>query len=112
MSDSFKISNVLLISAVVDPETVEDLSDRISLRSQLHQGRLGEILDKMSTFNNELLNRKIDEIWELEESDAEAIYGDPAVSSTMDPATYLIISWRLSLERNHTSISTAYFSIY
>lgn len=66
------LANLLLILAIVDPDTIEDRDTRITLRNQLYQGGLGQIFEKMSLFNNELMNLKLEEFKELEDSDTIA----------------------------------------
>lgn len=72
------LANLLLIMALIDPDTIEDRDARITLRNQLYQGGLAQIFDKMMSLNNELINSKLDEFRELEDSDtiAHMVLGD------------------------------------
>lgn len=72
------LANLLLILAIVDPDTIEDRETRITLRNQLYEGGLAQIFEKMSLFNNELMNLKLEEFKELEDSDtiAHMVLGD------------------------------------
>lgn len=63
------LANLLLIIALVDPDTIEDREARITLRNQLYQSGLSQIFEKMRLFNNELMNLKLEEFRELEEND-------------------------------------------
>lgn len=63
------LANLLLIIAIVDPDTIEERETRITLRNQLYQGGLAQIFEKMKLFNNELMNLKLEEFRELEEND-------------------------------------------
>jgi hypothetical protein len=67
-----------LILAIVDPDTLEDRDARITLRNQLYQGGLAQIFEEMRSFNNELMNSKLEEFRELEENDtiAHMVLGD------------------------------------
>ncbi|CAO3653877.1 unnamed protein product [Mucor hiemalis] len=72
------LANLLLILALIDPDTIEDRDARITLRNQLYQGGLAQIIDKMMSLNNELINSKLEEFRELEDSDtiAHMVLGD------------------------------------
>lgn len=82
------MANILLINALVDPDTTEDVDQRVTLRSQLYQGGLNRVLDKMNTLNNELLARKIKEFHQFEERDKATIYGG-LVSGNQEPGDIL-----------------------
>jgi hypothetical protein len=75
------LANLLLIIALVDPDTIEDREQRITLRNQLYQGGLAQIFEKMRLFNNELMNNKLEEFRELEDNDsiAHMVLGDSTV---------------------------------
>ena len=79
---------MLLINAIVDPETTVDQSHRISLRSQLYQGGVDKVFGKMKTMHNELLDRKIKEFNHAEECDNSAVYGG-LILGTKDPSEIL-----------------------
>lgn len=66
------IANLLLILALVDPETIQERETRITLRNQLYEGGLGPIFEKMRLFHNELMNLKLEEFRELEDHDSIA----------------------------------------
>lgn len=68
---------------------MEETHVRVALRNQLHHGGIDQIFEKMTAFNNELLNRKIDEFWELEENDNESIYGGLEINDAIDPKDML-----------------------
>ncbi|KAG0186187.1 hypothetical protein DFQ28_008191 [Apophysomyces sp. BC1034] len=85
----YALASILLVNAIVDPEIIENASVRITLRNQLHQSGLTQILDKMSSFDNELLNRKIYEFKESEELDSASIYGGLVIDTVMDPEDVL-----------------------
>lgn len=72
------LANLLLIMALIDPDTIEDRDARITLRNQLYQGGLAQIFEKMMSLNNELINSKLEEFRELEDSDtiAHMVLGD------------------------------------
>lgn len=72
------LANLLLILALIDPDTIEDRDARITLRNQLYQGGLAQIIDKMMSLNNELIISKLEEFRELEDSDtiAHMVLGD------------------------------------
>ena len=74
----YALANLLLMIAIIDPDTIEDREVRITLRNQLYQGGLSQVIDKMKHLNNELINLKLEEFRELEESDALAhmVLGD------------------------------------
>ncbi|KAG1198021.1 hypothetical protein G6F70_006166 [Rhizopus microsporus] len=77
------LANLLLINAIVDPDTVQDIEYRMTLRNQLYQGGLAQVLEKLKLFNNELINIKLEEFHESEDNDniAHMVVGDSA-----DPA--------------------------
>lgn len=79
---------MLLINAVVDPDTVQDLDRRMTLRNQLYQGGLERVLNQMTEMNNELLNQKVKEFRQLEEQDNAMVYG-ASRSNVGDPAEIL-----------------------
>ncbi|KAI9473530.1 MAG: hypothetical protein EXX96DRAFT_578379 [Benjaminiella poitrasii] len=66
------LANLLLILAIVDPDTVQDRDDRITLRNQLYQAGLAHIFELLESFNNELIHLKLEEFKEWEDSDAIA----------------------------------------
>jgi hypothetical protein len=72
------LANLLLILAIIDPDTIEGRDARITLRNQLYQGGLAQIFDKMRLLNNELINLKLEEFRELEDNDtiAHMVLGD------------------------------------
>ena len=72
----------------MDPETTEDMNDRITLRNQLYQGGLDKVFEKMKSMNNNLLERKVKEFNEAEERDNATVY-DGLVLGTKDPAEIL-----------------------
>lgn len=76
---------MLLICAMVDPDTVEDQEVRIALRNQLYQGGLEAILQNLGDLQNELINRKIDEFREMDDRDAHSVYGDMILNSIHEP---------------------------
>ncbi|ORZ09817.1 formin homology 2 domain-domain-containing protein [Absidia repens] len=78
-------SNMLLICAMVDPDTVEDQEVRIALRNQLYQGGLGAILQDLGELHNELINRKIAEFHELDDRDTQSVYGDMILNNIHEP---------------------------
>ncbi|CAO3596021.1 unnamed protein product [Absidia cylindrospora] len=78
-------SNMLLICAMVDPDTVEDQEVRIALRNQLYQGGLGTILQDLGELQNELINRKIAEFHELDDRDTQSVYGDMILNNIHEP---------------------------
>jgi hypothetical protein len=57
---------------------MEDRDARITLRNQLYQGGLAQVFEQMRSFNNELMNSKLEEFRELEDSDtiAHMVLGD------------------------------------
>lgn len=63
---------------MVEPDTIDERETRITLRNQLYQGGLSTIFEKMRSFNNELMNSKLEEFRELEDSDtiAHMVLGD------------------------------------
>ncbi|CEJ02837.1 Putative Proteophosphoglycan ppg4 [Rhizopus microsporus] len=63
------LANLLLINAIVDPDTVQDIEYRMTLRNQLYQGGLAQVLEKLKLFNNELINIKLEEFHESEDND-------------------------------------------
>ncbi|KAI8336356.1 hypothetical protein BC941DRAFT_428994 [Chlamydoabsidia padenii] len=78
-------SNMLLICAMVDPDTVEDQEVRIAIRNQLYQGGLGAILQDLTGLHNELINRKIEEFREMDDRDTHTVYGDTILNSIHEP---------------------------
>ncbi|RCI04280.1 hypothetical protein CU098_004364, partial [Rhizopus stolonifer] len=72
------LASLLLINAIIDPDTVKDREYRITLRNQLYQAGLAQVLEKFKLFNNELMNLKLEEFKELEECDtiAHMVVGD------------------------------------
>ncbi|OBZ83397.1 Cytokinesis protein sepA, partial [Choanephora cucurbitarum] len=68
----YALANLLLILAVTDPDTIDNRDKRITLRNQLYQAGLSQVIEKMYTLNNELINLKLEEFAELEDSDAIA----------------------------------------
>lgn len=68
----------------MDPEIIEGTEVRVALRNQLHHGGLNQVLEKMSIFNNELLNRRIDEFWEHEENDNDLVFNSYDINDTKD----------------------------
>jgi hypothetical protein len=81
----FKSSNMLLICAMVDSDTVEEQEVRIALRNQLYQGGLDAILQDLGGLHNELINRKIDEFREMDDRDTHSVYGDMILNSIHEP---------------------------
>lgn len=69
----------------MDPDTVVDKDVRISLRNQLYQSGLSDILDNLSELDNEFINRKIDEFRELDERDTNSLYGDSVLNDAHEP---------------------------
>ncbi|KAI8997464.1 hypothetical protein BDB01DRAFT_857818 [Pilobolus umbonatus] len=65
----YALANMLLINALVDPDTVEDKETRITLRNQLYQGGLTQILERMCLSEYEPIHAKIEEFREFEEID-------------------------------------------
>lgn len=75
----------MLILAIVDTDTIENRDHRITLRNQLYQGGLSQVIDKLKLFNNELINLKLEEFKESEDADAIAhmVLGDVTEPSEM-----------------------------
>ncbi|KAI9020716.1 hypothetical protein CLU79DRAFT_755176 [Phycomyces nitens] len=85
----YALSNMLLVNAILAPDTVEDLDIRIAFRNQLHQSGLSQIIEKMNGLNYEKLNEKVREFRDLEEDDSTAIYGGLVVDYVLDPIDIL-----------------------
>ncbi|KAL0080001.1 armadillo-type protein [Phycomyces blakesleeanus] len=85
----YALSNMLLVNAILDPDTVEDFDSRMAFRNQLHQSGLSQILVKMNSLNYEKLNEKIFQFKDLEDFDSASLYGGLVVGSVIDPADVL-----------------------
>lgn len=79
------MANILLVNAIVSLETVEQLDNRLSLRSQLNSSGLQQLLKQMDHFGYELLGRQIDRYQELVDADNEDLYGGIIESTSEDP---------------------------
>lgn len=76
---------MLLINAIVDADTVPEEDTRVALRGQLYQSGLETILEKLRTFNNDLLNRKIQDFLQMEEKDNASTHGAKSIALDEDP---------------------------
>jgi hypothetical protein len=81
----YKLANILLVNAIVSLETVEQLDSRISLRDQLNNSGLHQLLKQMDNFGYELLSRQIDRYQELADADNEDLYGGMIQNASEDP---------------------------
>lgn len=74
-----------MINAIVDPDTVPEEDTRVTLRGQLYQSGLETILKKLRKFDNDLLNRKIQEFLQMEEKDNASTHGATSIAIDEDP---------------------------
>ncbi|KAI9243693.1 hypothetical protein BY458DRAFT_530433, partial [Sporodiniella umbellata] len=63
------LAGLLLINALLDPDTLKDINSRVTLRKQLYEGGMAQVLDKLKSFKNELITLKLDEFKEMEDCD-------------------------------------------
>jgi hypothetical protein len=68
-----KRANLLLVNAIVDPETVTDREQRTTIRNQLEQGGLSQIFERMRPLNDRYINEQIEKYQRLEDYDSMSI---------------------------------------
>ncbi|ORX43712.1 actin-binding FH2 [Hesseltinella vesiculosa] len=81
----YVLSNVFLVSALVEPENVDDQDRRLLLRQQMYQSNLESIFNDLALINNESIQNKIREFRSLDDQDVYSVYGDSVVSNVHEP---------------------------
>ncbi|CAG8584202.1 10129_t:CDS:10 [Ambispora leptoticha] len=79
----YALSNLILVNSLIG--VCDDVELRVHLRNQLHACGLTRIIDKMKTFNYELINRQILKFERESEADYEEIFDSLTFSISTDP---------------------------